>query len=61
MYINVKPCKQTWIQKANPRTLFASQCFFDAYHKQKKNPGIEATIWDFVNSTESAELRNSWA
>jgi hypothetical protein len=38
--------------------LFASQCFFAEYHMQKKNPGIDVTTWDLVNSTESAEIRN---
>jgi hypothetical protein len=60
MHNNDKLYKQTWIQKAIPKTLLASQCFLEAYHMQKKNPGIEATICDFVNSTESAEIRNVW-
>lgn len=46
------------MQNAIPKILFASQCFFKAYQRQKKVPGIEATIWDLVNSTEAAVTRN---
>ena len=45
------------MQKERPRMLLASQCFFQAYHAQKKVPGIPATTWDFVNSTSNAVLR----
>lgn len=45
----------TWMQKAIPKMLFANQCFFEAYQMQKNVPGIDATIWDLVNSTEIAE------
>eukprot|EP01018_Ginkgo_biloba_P029701 Gb_00836 [translate_table: standard] len=43
------PC----IQKANPKMLFANQCFFNAYHVQKNVPGMAATTCDLVNSTST--------
>jgi hypothetical protein len=45
---------QTWMQKAKPRILLASQCFWEAYQAQKNVPGIAATIWDLVNSISKA-------
>ena len=45
------------MQKERPRILLASQCFFQAYHAQKKVPGIPAMTWDFVNSTSKAISR----
>lgn len=44
------------MQKARPNTLLANQCFCEAYHAQKKVPGIAATTWDLVNSTSKAVL-----
>lgn len=45
---------QTWMQNASPSVLLASQCFCEAYHAQKKDPGIAAMTWDLVNSTSKA-------
>ena len=45
---------QTWMQKARPSMLLASQCFCEAYHAQKNVPGIAAIIWDLVNSISKA-------
>jgi len=45
---------QTWIQKARPNILFASQCFRKAYQAQKNVPGIPATTCDLVNSISKA-------
>lgn len=53
--INTKiQINSTWMENDKPKMLLASQCFLEAYHTQKKVPGIAATTWDLVNSISNA-------
>lgn len=42
------PLRHTSIEKASPRILFASQCFFNTCHKQKPAAGTPAIISEIV-------------